>query len=314
MNEVYEVIKESHNILLLSHESPDGDAIGSLMGMYNMLKDMGKIVDVVVPEMPQTFLFLEGISDVLITSDKEYDLGIVLDCASRERIGNSNDEISRCKKIIVIDHHTSNKYFGDINYVIPESSSCCQVLYYLFKEWNINITKLIGEALLTGLLTDTSGFRNSNIDKNSFLMTAELLDLGVDVHKIYYLVLSKKTMAQYLLMKMTLDRLELLCDGKIAFSYISEEDMANVGAMMGDHEGLVDLGRNVGGVEVSVFMRECEDVYRISLRSNGLVDVNEIAKKFNGGGHMMAAGIKTTGNFKETKEMIINEIKEVLNK
>ena len=145
-------------------------------------------------------------------------------------------------------------------------------------------------------------------------MAAELVDIGVDIHKIYYLVLSKKSMAQYLLMKMTLDRLELTCDGKIAFSYISEEDMANVGAKMGDHEGLVDLGRNVGGVEVSVFMRECGDVYRISLRSNGLIDVNKIAKKFGGGGHMMAAGIKTTGSFKETKEAIIDAIKKELSK
>ena len=150
--------------------------------------------------------------------------------------------------------------------------------------------------------------------KNTFLMAADLIDFGIDIHKIYYLVLSKKSMAQYLLMKMTLDRLEMFCDGKIAFSYISEEDMANVGAKLGDHEGLVDIGRNIGGVEASIFVRECDDIYRISLRSNGLVDVNEIAKKFGGGGHKMAAGIKTSGNFKEIKENIINEIAEVLTK
>lgn len=312
MNEIFDLIKSSNDILLLSHESPDGDAIGSLIGMYNMLKNMNKVVDVVVPEMPDTFLYLNGINDVMISSNKEYDLAIVLDCASKERIGQINNEIDKCKKTIVIDHHTSNKYYGDVNYVIPESSSCCQVLYYLFKDWNVLITEDIGESLLTGLLTDTSGFRNNNIDKYSFLMTAELFDLGVDVHKIYYMALSKKTMPQYLLMKMALDRLELIDDGKIAFSYISEEDMANVGAKIGDHEGLVDLGRNIGGVEVSIFMRECEDVYRISLRSNGRINVNEIAKKFGGGGHNMAAGIKTSGSFKETKEALISAIKEKL--
>ena len=133
------------------------------------------------------------------------------------------------------------------------------------------------------------------------------------IHKIYYLAVSKKSIAQYMLMKMTLDRLEMFDNGKIAFSYISEEDMDNVGAKKGDHEGLVDLGRNIGGVEVSVFMREDDD-YRISLRSNGMVNVNEIAKKFGGGGHKMAAGIKIKGNFKETKDMIINEIIEELHK
>ena len=314
MNEMLDLIKKSSNILLLAHESPDGDAIGSVMAGYNLLLNMNKKVDVVVPEIPETFLFLSNIDKIKVNSDREYDLAIVLDTANKERIGQTNNEVDKCKKVIVIDHHTSNNYYGDINYVKGEVSSCCQVLYYLFKEWKVNITKEIGECLLTGLLTDTSGFKNNNIDKYSFLMTAELLDLGVDVHKIYYLVLSKKSMAQYLLMKMTLDRLELLEDGKIAFSYISEEDMANVGAKMGDHEGLVEIGRNVGGVEVSIFMRECGDIYRISLRSNGLINVNEIAKKFGGGGHMMAAGIKTTGNFKETKEAIICAIKEDLNK
>ena len=119
-------------------------------------------------------------------------------------------------------------------------------------------------------------------------------------------------MPQYLLMKLTLEHLELLYDGKIAFSYVSEEDMFNVGAKLGDHEGLVDIGRNVAGVEASIFMRENEGIYRISLRSNGLVDVNEVAKKFNGGGPKLAAGIKTTGNFREIKEAIIKEVAEQL--
>ncbi len=314
MNEMYELIKSSNNILILTHESPDGDAIGSSMATYYMLKDMGKTVDVVIPEIPETFLFMSNIDHVLSQSDNEYDLAIVLDCATKERIGETNHEFSRCKQSIVIDHHMSNIPYGTLNHVEPNTPACCQVLFYLFKNWNVKITNDIGEALLSGMLTDTSGFRNNDTNKETFLMAAELADKGIDVHKIYYLVLSKKSMAQYLLMKMTLDRLELLDDGKIAFSYISEEDMANVGAKMGDHEGLVDLGRNVGGVEVSIFMRETADCYRISLRSNGKVNVNTVAQKFGGGGHKMASGIKTTGDFKETKENIINAIKEELSK
>ena len=314
MNEIFELINKHNNILVLTHESPDGDAIGSAMATYYMLKSMNKVVDIVIPEIPETFLFMNDIDKVLADGNKEYDLAIVLDCATKERIGQTNDEFSRCKESIVIDHHMSNVPFGTLNHVEPNTPACCQVLYYLFKKWNVKITKEIGEALLSGMLTDTSGFRNNDTNKETFLMAAELSDMGIDIHKIYYLVLSKKSMAQYLLMKMTLDRLELLEDGKIAFSYISEEDMANVGAKMGDHEGLVDLGRNVGGVEVSVFMRETTDCYRISLRSNGKVNVNTVAQKFGGGGHNMAAGIKTTGKFKETKENIINAIKEELSK
>ena len=312
MNKVLELIEESKTILVLTHESPDGDAIGSAMATYQMLKEMNKTVDIVIPEIPETFMFMDDIHEVKEKSDKEYDLAIVLDCANAARIGEINKEYSKCKKSIVIDHHMSNDGYGTISHVEPNTPSCCQVLYYMFKEWNVKITREMGEALLSGMLTDTSGFRNNDTNKETFIMAAELADMNIDIHKIYYLVLSKKSMAQYLLMKMTLDRLELFDDSKIAFSYISQEDMANVGAKMGDHEGLVDLGRNVGGVEVSVFMREDNGNYRISLRSNGKVDVNKVAQKFGGGGHKMAAGIKTTGNFKETKDDIINAIKEEL--
>lgn len=310
---IWKLINDSEKILVMAHESPDGDAIGSSMAFYLALKNMHKVVDIVIPELPSTFSFLEGTNDILTTSDKEYDLAIVVDCATKERIGQINNEFDRCKRGIVIDHHISNANYGDINYVEGDTASCCQVIYYLFKDWNIEITKPIGEALLSGSLTDTNGFRNNNVDKNTFLMAADMVDYGIDIHKIYYLVLSLKTMPQYMLMKMTLDRLEMFEDGKIAFSYISHEDMENVGAKKGDHEGLVDIGRNIGGVEVSIFMRE-EDGYRISFRSNGKVNVNEIAKKFGGGGHMMAAGARVNDNFKETKDKLIEETIKELNK
>ena len=312
MNDIFEVIKKSKSILLLSHENPDGDAIGSLMSLFHVLKSMKKDVDCVIPEIPETFLFLNGINETLKESNREYDLAIVVDTANVGRIGQLNNELDRCKFVIVIDHHTSNTGYGDINYVEEEISSTCQVLYFGLKELNIDITKNVGEALATGMLTDTAGFRNDNVDQKTYFMAAELMELGIDIHKIYYLVLSKKTMAQYLLMKLTLDHLEILHDGKIAFSYVSEEDMCNVGAKLGDHEGLVDIGRNIGGVEASIFMRESDGIYRISLRSNGIVNVNKVAKRFDGGGHKMAAGIKISGNFKEIKEKVISMIAEQL--
>lgn len=309
---IWKAINASEKILILTHESPDGDAIGSAMAVYNLLITMNKEVDVVIPEIPPTFIYLNHIDKVLTSSNKKYDLCIVVDCATKNRIANNNNEFENCKQSIVIDHHISNDKYGNFNYVEGNTSSCCQVLYYLFKDWNVNFNKDIGEALITGCLTDTNGFRNNDVNSATFLMAAELYDMGIDIYRMYYLAISKKSMAQYLLMKMTLDHIELYADGKIAFSYISHEDMENVSAKQGDHEGLVDLGRNIDGVEVSIFVRE-DDVYRISLRSNGLVNVNEIAKKFGGGGHKMAAGIKLSGNFKETKEEIINEIIKELN-
>ena len=308
---IWNLIDKSNSILILTHESPDGDAIGSSMAFYDMLLELKKNVDIVIPEFPETFNYLNHISDIKTSSDKEYDLCIVLDCSNKKRVSQSNNEFDNCKKSIVIDHHISNAKYGDINYVEGATSSCCQVVYYLFKEWKVKINKDIGEALITGCLTDSNGFRNNDVNNWTFLMAAELFDLGINIYRIYYLAISKKSMAQYLLMKMTLDRMELFADGKIAFSYISREDMENVSAKQGDHEGLVDLGRNIDGVEVSIFMRE-DDIYRVSFRSNGLIDVNEVAKKFDGGGHKMAAGVKLSGSFKEIKEKVISAVIEEL--
>lgn len=305
-NRIFDLINDSESILLLTHEKPDGDATGSVMAIYQMLISINKTVDIVMPDIPNAYKYLDSIDKIVDKSDKNYDLAIVVDCANKERIGQTNNEFDRCKKSISIDHHISNTGFCDINYVEGDTAACCQVIYYLFKNNDIKITNEIGEALFTGLLTDTTGFRNNNVDKNSFLMAADLMDLDINLYKLYYDILSKKTMAQYLLMKMVVDRIELYHDGKIAFSYISHEDMENVGAKPGDYEGLVDLGRNIDGVEVSIFMRE-DDGYRISFRSNGKINVNEIASKFGGGGHKMAAGLRVNTDFKETKDKLIEE-------
>lgn len=311
MSEILKLINESNTILLMTHEQPDGDAIGSVMTFYHVLNNMNKTVDILIPEVPPIFGFLASINKVVDRSNKDYDLAIIVDCATKERIGQTNNEFNRCKMSIVIDHHISNTKYGNVNYVETNVSSCCQVLYYLLKSQNFNFTKEIAEALITGMLTDTNGFGNDNVDRNTFMMTAELLDTGINFHNIYYNVLAKKNKAQVLLTKLTFDRLEILYDGKIAFSYITKNDFDNVGAIVGDHEGLVDIGRNIEGVEVSIFVRE-NDGFRISFRSNGNVNVTKIATKFGGGGHTMAAGAKINASFEETKKMLIDEtIKEL---
>lgn len=262
MSEILKLINESNTILLMTHEQPDGDAIGSVMTFYHVLNNMNKTVDILIPEVPPVFGFLASINKVVDRSNKDYDLAIIVDCATKERIGQTNNEFNRCKMSIVIDHHISNTKYGNVNYVETNVSSCCQVLYYLLKSQNFNFTKEIAEALITGMLTDTNGFGNDNVDRNTFMMTAELLDTGINFHNIYYNVLAKKNKAQVLLTKLTFDRLEILYDGKIAFSYITKNDFDNVGAIVGDHEGLVDIGRNIEGVEVSIFVRE-DDGFRI---------------------------------------------------
>ena len=306
-SKISDLINSSKSIVLLAHESPDGDAIGSVMAFYYYLKNNNKDVDIVFPKIPDNFLSVKDINIALADSNKEYDLGIVVDCANKKRIGQVSNVFDRCIKTINIDHHVSNTKYSDVNYVKGEIAACCQVIYYLFKEWNISIDTDISSALMMGVLTDTNGFMNNDVDKDTFLMAAEIKEKDIDINNISMKFLTRKSMAQIKLMKIVIDRLEFFLDGKIAFSYMTKEDMENVCAKMGDHEGLVNIGRNIEGVEASVFIRE-DDGYKVSLRSNGLVDVNVIASKFGGGGHPMAAGIKFNSNFKETKDNIINEI------
>ena len=309
--QIKKLIDESNSILLLTHESPDGDAIGSVLGFYHYLVSINKNVDMVILDIPKVFDFLPSINRVVDNTNKTYDLGIVLDCASKERIGQKEDLFSRCKNTICIDHHISNTNYCDVNLVEGNISSCCQVVYYLFKEWNVPVSKEIGESLISGVLTDTNGFGNNNVDKNTYNLAAEILDLGVNIHNIYNKVLCKKTMSQYELMRIAMDRLEFLYNSKIAFTYILKDDFDKVGAVTGEHEGIVDIGRNVEGVEVSIFLRE-DNGFTVSLRSTGTVDVSKIASAIGGGGHFMASGAKLYGTLEETKETIINETKKVM--
>ncbi len=312
-SKIKELIESSKSIGLLAHENPDGDAIGSLIAFYLILRDMNKDVEVIASKIPERFKYLEDIDKIVDNSQKNFDLVIVLDCASKKRIGQIDNIVDRASQVIVIDHHVSNTLYGDINYIEGNTSSCAQVLYYLFKEWKWNINKECGKALMTGVLTDTSGFKNDNVDKNTYLMAAEMLDVGIDIYNLQREVLTIVTKPQLELKKIALDRLEFFDNGKIAFSYVTKKDMDSVGAMVGDHEGLVEIGRDIIGVEVSIFMREDEG-FKISLRSNGSVKVNEIAEFFDGGGHEMAAGLNIDKNLEDAKNDIIRETMKVVDR
>ena len=310
-SKIYDLIQNSNSILLLTHIDPDGDAVGSVLAFYHYLKSINKDVSMVVLDIPKLFNFLPSINKIVDTTDREYDLGIVVDCATRDRIGQNGDIFSKCKNAVVVDHHISNTNYGDLNYVQGEVSSCCQVIYYLFKDWKINFSKEICESIITGVLTDTNGFGINSVDADTFRLASEIKELGIDIYDIYNKVLCKKTMPQYNLMKIGMDRLEFLENRKIAFTYILESDFEKVGAIHGEHEGIVDIGRNIDGVEVSIFIRE-NDGWTISLRSTGVVDVSKIALNIGGGGHKMASGAKLQGTFDEVKSKIIDETKKVM--
>ena len=315
LDNIIEEIKKAESIVILTHETPDGDAIGSSLAMKVALKQLGKNADVIIKEVPKIFDFLPERESIKTSSYIEkYDLAISLDCADFKRLV-GNEYFEKAKQTIVIDHHSSNKMYGNINFVNPVSPACCQILIGMFQYFNINIDKDLGTCILSGIITDTGGFRYSGVNSDTFEFVAELLDKGVNVSSIYKKVLDTRTKANFELMKKTIDRMEFLEDGKVTFTYVTSKDLEEVNAEIGDHEGLVEFARDVEGVEVSVFIRQKdneENVYKISMRSNDYVNVSDVCLMFGGGGHERAAGALIQGDIEQVKQKIMKELKKVL--
>lgn len=315
LDKILEEIQEAQNIVILTHESPDGDAIGSALALKLALENMGKKPDVIVPEYSRMFKFLPGTDDILTESDiNNYDLAISLDCATLKRLA-GGEYFENAKRTIVIDHHGSNNMYGDLNFVNPVSPACCEILVGIFDYYNIEITQDIGKCLLTGIITDTGGFKYPATTAETFEFTAELLRKGVNVSDIYKRVLQTVSIAHFELAKRVMDRMEILENGKITFTYINKQDVDEVHAEPGDHEGLVELGRDIEGVEVSIFIRQKEDgsdEYKVSMRSSEYVNVSDVGIMFGGGGHPRAAGATIQGTVEEVKQKLLKEIKKLI--
>ncbi len=312
MNDLFEIIDEAESIVLLTHENPDGDAIGSVLAMYNYLISLDKSVDMILPDVPYIYKDLVGINNAILNTNKEYDLGIILDCATKERIGANSDVFSRCDKTIVIDHHISNTQYGDINIVDGKNPATCQFLYEIFSMYETPFAKNSLVPLTIGIITDTGGFQNSNTNANTLSIMSTLMKNGVDVPYLYRTYFTSLSKEQFNLHKIARDRLEFFCDDKVAFTYITLEDFEKTKAPVGSHEGIVDIARNINGVEVSIFARECDNGYRVSLRSKDYVDVSKVAENFDGGGHIRAAGCLVKKKIKETKETLISEVEKYI--
>ena len=313
IDQILKCIKKSKNIVIVTHENPDGDAVGSSLAMYHALKGLKKNVDIIIPEYAKCFNELPGIDEVIKESDKVYDLAISLDAATDKLPNVWVKYFREADQRIVIDHHSTNTMFGDINYVDLSAPACAQVVYMLIKHYRWKITPEIGTCIMAGIITDTGGFQYSGVSKDTFNIAAELLDVGVNISKVYKKVFDTKTKSSFELRRIAIDRMEFLEDGKIAFTYVTNEDERKVNAGVGDYEGIVSEGRSVEGVEVSIFLHELKDgEFKISLRSNSYVNVSDVCIMFGGGGHIRAAGAKMTADPLVIRDKVVNEVKRQL--
>ncbi len=314
LDEIWKEVKKSETICIFAHEGPDGDAIGSSLGLYCILQEMGKKVEVLMKKVPETFKFLPNF-DVIkeVPSREKFDMAIVVDCPDIKRV--HEEFIPYFEKADVkveFDHHMNNSMFADFNIVNHVAPSCTQILVESMDYLEIEISQDAMTCFLTGIITDTGCFKNSGIKVETFEIAGRALEAGINLSKIYKKSMLDITRNRFEARKLAMDRMEFFADGKISFTYLKQEDERKLELKDGDHEGIVEIGRNVKDVEVSIFLREQEKDYKISLRSNEYVNVAEVCMLFGGGGHIRAAGASTTLSLEEAKKALIKEIEKRL--
>lgn len=312
MKKVIETIKNHKRFLLISHENPDGDAVGSVLGLYFGLKKLKKIVLPVLPDpVPKIYSFLNGSDQIKQDFElDEIEVAIVLDCADIGRVENLKKKLTKIPKKINIDHHPSNLSFGEINYINPKSSSTSELVLRILNKLNVKIDKDISYALYTGLMTDTGGFRFANTNLNTFKAATFLVKNGADPFYISEMVYSMKPLKALKLLGRALEKLKK--ENGVVYSILNLEDFKEFDAEEEDAEGIVEFLNKSNEVNIAIlFKQKNNGYYKVSLRSKGNIDVKDIALKFGGGGHMNAAGFDIKEDPKCVLDKILSELKNI---
>ncbi|RMD87733.1 MAG: bifunctional oligoribonuclease/PAP phosphatase NrnA [Candidatus Dadabacteria bacterium] len=290
-------LKNQQKVAILCHYNPDGDAVGASLALRLALKALG--VDVALfnqSKIPKRFYFLSGAEEFQQSlSSDSFDCCIVCDCGELERIGESFVEFANGLDIVNIDHHHSNEQFGSFNLVDPTASSTSIIAYNLIDALGVEITPDIATCLLVGLTTDTGSFRFPNTDPTTFRAAADLMEKGADLSEICRNVYESKSLASVKLWAEALGNVQFQFDGKVAELVVSKEMLDRYGASLDDVEGLVEEGRNIENVDISVLYKQDEGLWRVSLRSSDTKhDLSKIATCFGGGGHKAAAAFRSS--------------------
>jgi phosphoesterase RecJ-like protein len=299
---VIEQIRTAESFLLVTHENPDGDALGSLVAMQGVLTALGKdsVMFMSADEFPLPHEYRFFRFDGLISVTPE-DLGertvVFLDCGNIER--NPAHVLRQGTPLVNIDHHHDNTLFGTVNHVVPEASSTSEIVWDLMRELDVEPTHTIADALYVGLVTDTGRFMYENTSPRAHIMAADLIEAGVDVDDIYRRLYEGVPMAKLELLSRALARAARYDDGRITVTSLTVDDFVETGSEESYQEGIIDHLRAVSGTKVAVLVRdqlaeERRGWRKVSLRAtDGDVDVSVIARAHGGGGHPRAAGFST---------------------
>ncbi len=317
MKMIRDKILESKTFILSSHVQPDGDNIGSSLALYDALKKMNKEVLLLKnDDIPRDFLFLPGANeyvDLDLDSNKDFDVFISLDCGDQDRLGKNKAFLPRAKTIINIDHHISNTYFGDLNYIDVSASSTGEIVYDFIKVLGLDLDSDMGICIYTAISTDTGSFLYDNTSSKAHRIAGELIDLGIDKKAISVNVYQNKSLEKTNLFIKALGSLEFYGDNRIGLVGVTQELLKETNTKMEDTEGIVAFIRDIEPVEVAVLLKEIDDkLVKVSLRSKNYLNVSDICANFGGGGHIRAAGCSIKENFNLAKKEILEKLLESL--
>jgi phosphoesterase RecJ-like protein len=309
---IADALRRHDRFLIVTHENPDGDALGSLLALNLALRQLGKDAVMYLPgqtPLPQEYSFMP-LADLVRSApeDVEERVLVAVDCAKEDRIGDESLR-SAAPLVLDIDHHHDNTRFGDLNLIVADASSTGEVLRDVFAELDVELTPELAEPLYIAVVTDTGRFQYANTTPKSLRLAAELVEAGADVHAVFQQVYESVEFAKLKLLARALGRAEVLEGGRIVVSHLLRTDFAEVGAAEPYSEGIIDYLRAVEGAELAVLIREqlhgSPYAHKGSLRSSiDELDVSVIARSFGGGGHRQAAGFSSDAPLDEIIERI----------
>ncbi|HTX79811.1 MAG TPA: DHH family phosphoesterase [Longilinea sp.] len=303
------LLHDAPRVLVVSHIRPDGDAVGSLLGMGLALKAQGKEVQMVLSDgIPSVFRHLSGTDLVRHHVHSEYDLSVVLDCSDIQRTG---EVLQGRQPDLNIDHHITNLNFAQVNFVIPEAVATSAILAEFMETWGLVITEDIAKVLLSGIVSDTIGFRTPNVTPHTMRLAADLMEHGPNLSDLYTRALIRRSYeaARY----WGYGLLNLKREGRLAWAVLTLKNREEAGYPGKDDADLINVISSLDGVDISVlFIEQHQGKVKVSWRGQPGYDVSQLALSFGGGGHPAAAGAEVEGLLSDVEEKVLTATKTVL--
>ena len=316
LHEIITALQASQRIGVASHINPDGDSIGSLLGLAMILQSKGKEVSSSLPDprrYPPQYLFLPGRELLGKPEDFADDLEVfvALDCSNAERLGDLLQSAEGAEILVNIDHHEDNKMYGDINLVDEKASSTAELIYRILVSAGWELEPEVATCLYTGLMTDTGRFQHRNTTPETFYSASQMVEAGADIFRVVREVYENQSLSYTHLLGMALQRVEVQQECGLIYSYITQLDLDETGASLSETEDLIDHLRVVRGTSVVALFKELEDGrVRVSLRSRDNLEVGPIARAMGGGGHAMAAGYTSDRNIEESIDVLAEVLRD----